>query len=94
MPRAGVPPVLRKVANTSWSVNALPGMGLKTKTTAQHGRSTEAEIREILERAVKPQQRLRMGSTLAELARRSRVQKEDLAVLKRDRTPAIPIRLE
>ena len=61
---------------------------------AQHGRSTEAEIREILEWAVRPQQRLRIGSTLAEIARRSQVREEDLAVLKRDRTPAIPIRLK
>ena len=61
---------------------------------AQHGRSTEAEIREILESAVRPQQRLRIGSTLAEIARRSQVREEDLAVLKRDRTPAIPIRLK
>jgi plasmid stability protein len=62
---------------------------------AQHGRSTEAEIREILEQAVKPQQRLRMGSTLAEIGRRSQVRGEDLAAaLKRDRTPAVPMRLE
>ena len=32
---------------------------------AIHGRSTEAEIREILEQALKPEQRIRMGDALA-----------------------------
>ncbi len=32
---------------------------------AQHGRSTEAEIREILEDAVRPQARVKIGSELA-----------------------------
>lgn len=32
---------------------------------AQNGRSTEAEIREILEAAVKPKDRLKIGSELA-----------------------------
>jgi plasmid stability protein len=34
---------------------------------AQNGRSTEAEIREILEEAVRPQARLKLGSALAAL---------------------------
>jgi len=34
---------------------------------AQHGRSTEAEIRDILESAVQPPSRLRIGSALAAL---------------------------
>jgi plasmid stability protein len=34
---------------------------------AQNGRSTEAEIREILEEAVRPQKRLKLGSALAAL---------------------------
>lgn len=37
---------------------------------AMHGRSTEAEVREILESAVKPEQRVRMGDALAEVGRR------------------------
>ena len=37
---------------------------------AMHGRSTEAEVREILESVVKPEQRVRMGDALAELGRR------------------------
>jgi plasmid stability protein len=32
---------------------------------AQHGRSTEAEIRQILEDAVRPAERLKIGSELA-----------------------------
>ena len=35
---------------------------------AHHGRSTEAEIRDILERATRPQQRLELGSYLASVA--------------------------
>ena len=37
---------------------------------AQHGRSTEAEIREILEEAVHPQARVKVGSELAAFGRR------------------------
>lgn len=37
---------------------------------AQHGRSTEAEIREILEEAVRPRARLKIGSELAAFAKR------------------------
>ena len=36
---------------------------------AQHGRSTEAEIREILERAARPEGHLKLGSFLASIAR-------------------------
>ena len=36
---------------------------------ARHGRSTEAEIRDILERAAKPQGRVKLGSVLAAIAR-------------------------
>ncbi|WP_288093852.1 Arc family DNA-binding protein [Thiomonas sp.] len=36
---------------------------------AQHGRSTEAEIRAILERAVRPEGRVKLGSLLASFAR-------------------------
>ncbi len=37
---------------------------------AQHGRSTEAEIREILEEAVRPKTRVKIGSELAALGKR------------------------
>lgn len=36
---------------------------------AQHGRSTEAEIRAILERAARPEGRVKLGSFLAAMAR-------------------------
>jgi antitoxin FitA len=37
---------------------------------AQHGRSTEAEIRVILEAAVRPEGRVKVGSALAAFAQR------------------------
>ncbi|AQQ30296.1 Arc family DNA-binding protein [Burkholderia cenocepacia] len=36
---------------------------------AQHGRSTEAEVRDILEQAVRPGGRPRLGTLLAEIGR-------------------------
>jgi plasmid stability protein len=36
---------------------------------AHHGRSTEAEIRDILERATMPEGRVKLGSLLASMAR-------------------------
>lgn len=36
---------------------------------AHHGRSTEAEIRDILERAAKPEGRVKLGSFLAAISR-------------------------
>ena len=36
---------------------------------ARHGRSTEAEIRDILERAARPEGRVKLGSFLASIAR-------------------------
>jgi len=36
---------------------------------AQHGRSTEAEIREIIESAVRPRERVKLGSELAAIGR-------------------------
>ena len=37
---------------------------------AQHGRSTEAEIRSILEEAIRPAERIKLGSELAALAKK------------------------
>jgi plasmid stability protein len=36
---------------------------------ATHGRSTEAEIRDILEEAAKPEGRVKLGSLLSEIGR-------------------------
>ena len=63
---------------------------------AQHGRSTEAEVREILECAVKPESRLRMGEALAALGRKLGLTDKDFEVFDRtrDTTPAEPMRFE
>jgi len=63
---------------------------------AQHGRSAEAEIRDILEHAVKPEKRVRIGDALASLGRKLDLTEEDLAVLEqvRDKMPAEPMRFE
>lgn len=63
---------------------------------AMHGRSTEAEIRDILETTVRPPERLRMGTALAELGRRAGLTDEDFAVVEqvRDKIPAEPVSFE
>lgn len=64
---------------------------------AHHGRSTEAEIRDILEAAVRPAERIKLGSMLASIAREagglSDAEVADFNGL-RDRTPAEPPRFE
>lgn len=57
---------------------------------AQHGRSVEAEMRAILESAVKPQGRVKLGSLLAEIGRKIKLTDEEFAIFEsvRDRTPA------
>ena len=52
---------------------------------ASHGRSTEAEIRIILQEAVAPESRLKVGSALADLGRRFGFPELDTA---RDQSPA------
>lgn len=61
---------------------------------AEHGRSTEAEIRDILANSVKPEQRLRMGDALAELGRRVGLTDQDFVNFQRDKSPAEPISFE
>ena len=61
---------------------------------AAHGRSTEAEIRDILENSVMPEQRLRMGDALAALGQRAGLKDKDFVVFERDRTPAEPMGFE
>ncbi|MDR2213643.1 MAG: plasmid stabilization protein [Pseudomonadales bacterium] len=57
---------------------------------AQHGRSTAAEVREILASVVKPQKRLLMGDALAAIGHRIGLRDEDIALFEklRDKTPA------
>jgi plasmid stability protein len=66
---------------------------------AQHNRSTEAEIRAILEAAVRPEGRLRLGTALAEMSGKLGVTNADVDALGEalgeasDGTPAEPLRL-
>jgi plasmid stability protein len=60
---------------------------------AQHGRSTEAEVRDILESAVRPEGRIKLGSLLAEIGRRAKLTDEEFAIFEqvRDRRPSKPV---
>ncbi len=59
---------------------------------AGHGRSTEAEVRAILEESVKPQGRLKLGSRLAEIGRKVRLTDEEVALInQRDRSLPRPM---
>ena len=63
---------------------------------AQHGRSTEAEVREILAIAVKPETRVRVGDALAALGRKIGLTNKDFEMYSqvRDKKPAKPLRFE
>jgi antitoxin FitA len=63
---------------------------------AQHGHSTEAEVREILASVVKPETRVRVGDALAALGRTIGLTNEDVEIFEqgRDRTPAEPLKFE
>ena len=63
---------------------------------ALHGRSTEAEVREILATAVKPESRVRLGEALSALGRKVGLTNEDFEFFQqvRDKTPAEPLRFE
>jgi plasmid stability protein len=64
---------------------------------AEHGRSTEAEIREILEAAARPPERVKLGSLLTSIAREAGAltdaEAEGINQL-RDKTPAPPMKFE
>lgn len=63
---------------------------------AQHGRSTEAEVRAILAAAVKPESRLRLGDALVKLGHELGLSNADVDQIERQRekTPAEPLGLE
>jgi plasmid stability protein len=65
---------------------------LRALAATQHGRSAEAEIRDILEPAVKPAKRIRLGDALAALGRKVGLTDEDVAIIDqtRDKSPAEP----
>lgn len=60
---------------------------------AEHGRSTEAEVREILAAAVKPEKRVRVGDALAAIGRKVSLTDEEFAVFEnvRGKAPAKPV---
>jgi plasmid stability protein len=63
---------------------------------AQHNRSAEAEMRAILEAAVRPEGRLLLGTALSEIGQKYGVANADIEALEqvRDTRPAEPINLE
>lgn len=64
---------------------------------ASHGRSTEAEIRDILEKAAQPPERVKLGSMLANIAREAGgMTDEEVDRINdlRDKTPVEPIGFE
>ena len=60
---------------------------------ARNGRSTEAEVRAILEGAVKPESRIHMGTALGALGRRHGLTAKDVEALERAcaASPAAPM---
>ena len=63
---------------------------------SMHGRSPEAEIRSILDAAVRPPERIRLGTALTDLGRRVGLLKDDFSVFEgvRDKNLAEPMRFE
>ncbi len=67
---------------------------------AQNNRSTEAEMRAILEAAVRPEGRVLLGTALAETSRKMGLTNADVEALEqsleqvRDRRPAEPMTFE
>lgn len=63
---------------------------------AQRGHSMEAEVREILEAAVSPKGRVKLGSLLADIGRQARLSDDEFAVFEqvRDKHPNRPVSFE
>jgi antitoxin FitA len=63
---------------------------------AQRGHSMEAEVRDILESAVSPQGRVKLGSVLADMGRRAKLSDDEFAVFEqvRNKAPARPVNFE
>jgi plasmid stability protein len=93
--------------NHNWEFEAMPSITIRNVPdevhrairvrAAIHGRSTEAEIRSILEQAAKPEGRLKLGSLLTSIAREAGgltdAEAERFNQL-RDKTPAEPMSFE
>jgi antitoxin FitA len=63
---------------------------------AQRGHSMEAEVRDILESAIKPQGRVKLGSLLADMGKRAKLTDEEFAVFEqvRSKAPARSVNFE
>jgi plasmid stability protein len=63
---------------------------------AEHGRSTEAEIRDILEKAAKPEGRIKAASLLAAIGRDAGLNDKDVQAIQqhRDDTQVAPMTFE
>ena len=61
---------------------------------ARHGNSMEAEVREILESSVSPAGRVKLGTLLSEVGRRTKLTSEEFDAFTqvRDKTPARPLK--
>lgn len=67
---------------------------LRVRAT-HHGRSTEAEIRAILEAAVRPSQRVKLGTLLVDIGRQADLSDSDVESLQqREKVPAEPMTFE
>lgn len=78
-------------AVTIRNLSARTHQALKVRA-AHHGRSTEAEIRSILEEAVSSPNDVKIGSALAALGRGMGLTNDDIDALEiRDRSPARPM---
>jgi antitoxin FitA len=55
---------------------------------SRRGHSMEAEVREILESAVSPQGRVKLGSMLADIGRRAKLTDKEFAVIEQIRSKA------
>jgi len=64
----------------------------------KHGRSTEAELRQIIEEAVRPSERLKLGTKLAQIGREIGMSEAEWAMfqenIKRDKTVAEPMKFD
>jgi antitoxin FitA len=63
---------------------------------ALRGHSMEAEVREILQAAVDPKGRVKLGSLLAEMGQRAKLTNEEFALFEqvRSKAPARPVNFE
>jgi plasmid stability protein len=63
---------------------------------AQHNRSAEAEMRAILEAAVRPEGRLLLGTALQEIGRKYDITKADIEAIEQvpDKRPAEPMKFD